>query len=100
MSSPNPIDWQSGLKNSMWAMFWMKQNIDPQDIETDKEVLKANVARLIRLATQKNAGQRGAKDSLDWKSLDTTLMMIACAATSLCLSGALGEMPETIEGDF
>ena len=81
-------------------MFWVKQNVDPGDIEADKAALKENVARLIRMTTQKNAGQRGAKDSLDWKSLDTTLMMIACAATSLCLSGALGEMPETIEGDF
>ena len=81
-------------------MFWVKQNVDPGDIEADKAALKENVARLIRMTTQKNAGQRGAKDSLDWKSLDTTLMMIACTATSLCLSGALGEMPETIEGDF
>ena len=94
------IDWQKDLKNTMWAMFWVKQNADPGDIEADKAALKENVARLIRMATQKNTGQRGAKDSLDWKSLDTTLMMIACAATSLCLSGALGEMPETIEGDF
>ena len=94
------IDWRSGLKDGMWAMFWVKQNVDPGDIEADKAALKENVARLIRMTTQKNAGQRGAKDSLDWKSLDTTLMMIACAATSLCLSGALGEMPETIEGDF
>lgn len=94
------IDWQKDLKNTMWAMFWVKQNVDPGDIEADKAALKENVARLIRMTTQKNAGQRGAKDGLDWKSLDTTLMMIACAATSLCLSGALGEMPETIEGDF
>lgn len=97
---PQQIDWRSGLKNSVWAMFWVKQNAEPADIEADKAALKANVARLIRLSTQKNAGQRGAKDCLDWNSLDTTLMNIACAATSLCLSGALGDMPETIEGDF
>ena len=70
------------------------------DTERDKSVLKENVARLIRLTTQKNAGQRSVKDCLDWNSLDTTLMMIACAATSLCLSGVLGDMPDTIEGDF
>lgn len=95
----NSIDWQSGLKDSMWSMFWLRQNMSPADVEQDKTTLKENVARLIRLATQKNAGQRGAKDCLDWNSLDTTLMMIACAATSLCLSGELGEMPDMIDGD-
>ena len=95
----NSIDWQSGLKDGMWSMFWLRQNMSPADVEQDKATLKENVARLIRLATQKNAGQRGAKDCLDWNSLDPTLMMIVCAATSLCLSGELGEMPDMIEGD-
>lgn len=83
----------------MWSMFWLQQNMSPADIERDKATLKENVARLIRLTTQKNAGQRGARDCLDWNSLDATLMMIACAATSLCLSGEQGEMPDMIEGD-
>lgn len=94
------IDWRSGLKDGMWSMFWLQHNLSPSDTESDKSVLKENVARLIRLTTQKNAGQRGVKDCLDWNSLNTTLMMIACAATSLCLSGVLGDMPDTIEGDF
>lgn len=93
------IDWQKDLKDTMWAMFWMRQENDAANTEADKAVLKENVARLIRLATQKNAGQRRAKDCLDWDSIDTTIMGIVCAATSLCLSGALGEMPETIDGD-
>lgn len=96
----NGIDWKSDLKDAMWAMFWVKQNASPADVEADKDALKDSVARLIRMTTQKNAGQRGAKNCLDWESLDTALMNIACAATSLCLSGALGDMPETIEGDF
>ena len=98
----NSIDWQSGLKDSMWSMFWLRQNMSPADVEQDKATLKENVARLIRLTTQKvgyDALKRGIKDSLDWNSLDTTLMMIVCAATSLCLSGELGEMPDMIEGD-
>ena len=94
------INWRNGLKDGMWSMFWVQQNLSPSDTERDKSVLKENVARLIRLTTQKNAGQRGVKDCLDWNSLDTTLMMIACSATSLCLSGVLGDMPDTIEGDF
>ena len=94
------IDWRSGLKDGMWAMFWVKQNVDPDDIEADKAALKENVAKLIRMTTQKNAGQRGAKECINWNNLDNVLMMIACTATSLCLSGELGEMPETIEGDI
>lgn len=94
------IDWQSGLKDAMWSMFWVKENADDRDFtESDKEAVKENVARLIRMTTQKNAGQRGVRDCLDWKSLDTTIMTIICAVTSLCLSGYFGDMPEFIEGD-
>lgn len=96
------IDWRADLKSTMWDMFWMKQNMSQTDIEADKEVLKNNVARLIRMATQKVGydGTKRTSKALDWNSLDTTLMMIACAATSICLSGALGEMPDMIEGDI
>ena len=96
----NSIDWRKDLKNSMWSMFWVIQNSSGADFEMNKAALKENVARLIRMTTQKNAGQRGVKDCLDWDSLDTTLMGITCAATALCLSGALGDMPDFIEGDI
>ena len=99
---PNKIDWQAGLKDAMWGMFWMKQNAGKDDIEADKETIKEHVARLIRLTTQKvgyDAEKRGLKDSLDWNSLDTTIMSIVCAATSLALSGEFGQMPQYIEGD-
>ena len=102
MSKGNAIDWRADLKDSMWSMFWMKQNYEKSDSKADKKVLKENVARLIRLTTQKvgtDAAKRGVKNALDWNSLDTTLMSIACAATSLCLGGEFGDMPETIEGD-
>ena len=98
----NDIDWQSGLKGAMWSMFWMRQNSGREDIEADINALKEHVARLIRLTTQKvgyDAMKRGIKDALDWNSIDTTIMTIVCAATSLCLSGLFGEMPKTIEGD-
>lgn len=99
-NTANLIDWQSGLKDAMWSMFWFKENADDRDFtESDKEAVKENVARLIRMTTQKNAGQRGVKDCLDWRSLDTTIMTIICAVTSLCLSGYFGDMPEFIEGD-
>ena len=100
---PDKIDWRAGLKDSMWGMFWMGQNAGKSaDTEADKRVLKEHVARLIRLTTQKigyDAAKRGLKNGLDWNSLDTTIMTIVCAATSLALSGEFGEMPEHIEGD-
>ena len=72
------------------------------DTESDKAALKENVARLICLTTQKagyDAAKRGLKNALDWNSLDTTIMTIVCAATSLALHGEFGEMPEVIEDD-
>jgi len=100
---PDKIDWRAGLKDSMWGMFWMGQNSGKNaDTEADKRVLKEHVARLIRLTTQKvgyDAAKRGLKNALDWNSLDTTVMTIVCAATSLCLSGEFGAMPDYIEGD-
>lgn len=103
MIKGNEIDWRADLKDSMWGMFWMGQNAGKNaDTEADKRVLKQHVARLIRLTTQKvgaDAAKRGLKNALDWNSLDTTLMSIVCAATSLCLSGEFGDMPDTIEGD-
>ena len=100
---PDKIDWRAGLKDAMWSIFWMGQNAGKKaDAETDKAALKENVTRLIRLTTQKvgyGAAKRGLKNALDWNSLDTTIMAIVCAATSLALNGEFGEMPEYIEGD-
>ena len=97
------VDWQSGLKDSMWSMFWMRiASGSDLGTEADKEALKEAVARLIRLTTQKvgaDAQKRGLKGALDWQSCDTTIMTIVCAATSLALAGEFGPMPGRIEGD-
>ena len=50
------IDWQANCKDAMWGMFWVQQNHQP-GAGADKEALKENVARLIRLTTQKTAGK-------------------------------------------
>ena len=97
------IDWQADLKDAMWSMCWIARNqdgagpavVDPDDAES----LKESVARLIRMTTQKTAGQRNVKSHLDWNQLDTVLMNIACITTRMCLDGVFGEMPEKIEGD-
>lgn len=89
------IDWQKNCKDAMWAMFWL--GADKDTYEEDKAALKENVAWLIRMTTQKNAGQRGTKDCIDWNCLEHTMMTIVCAATKLALAGEFGDMPEVID---
>ena len=91
------VDWKKDCKDAMWSMFMLKVNAGYLGTEKDKEALKESVARLIRMTTQKNAGQRRMKDCVDWNCLEHTLMNIACCATSLALAGEFGEMPEFID---
>ena len=89
------FNWQEGCKDAMWSMFWMRQESAQErheGVEADKKALKANVARLIRMTSQKTAGQRKKKNDINWDALTPTIMNIVCCATSLCLSGELGEM--------
>lgn len=99
-TTANLIDWKSGLKDAMWSMFWFKDEKGSPDNEADKEELKKQVALLIRATTQKAGcdAQRRVKNAVDWNSVDTIMMMIICLATSLCLHGEFGEMPELVEG--
>lgn len=89
------IDWQKDCADTMWAMFWMGQQ--NRKAKPNSEALKVQVARLIRMTTQKTSGQRGAKGDIDWNGLMPTLINIAAEATALCLSGELGEMPKEID---
>lgn len=87
------IDWEKDCKDATWSMFWM--GADRQKPNTDS--LKENVAKLIRMTTQKTAGQRGVKDHVNWAALTPTIMAILVEVTILCLSGAFGPMPKEIE---
>jgi hypothetical protein len=78
-------------------MFWLKVNAGDLGTERDKESLKDSVARLIRMTTQKTAGQRHISSHVDWNSWEHTMMNIVCCATSLALAGEFGPMPEFIE---
>lgn len=89
------IDWEKNCKDAMWAMFWISR--DHGDTTADEETLKENVARLIRLTTQKTAGQRKPVADIDWNAITPTLMNIAVSATAMCLNGRFGEMPKYIE---
>ena len=70
---------QNGIKDTMWAMFWRgKQKANLPELEE-------SVMRLIRMTTQKDAGQRGNATCIDWKSLDMEFMRIAIEATAFVL---------------
>ena len=88
------IEWESNCKDAMWSMFWLTQG-HPHGADT--EALKEDVARLIRLTTQKTAGQRGIKEGIPWESFTPTVMNILCTVTALCLDGVFGDMPATID---
>lgn len=85
----NPAD---QIKDTMW-MFLMthgqKANIP---------ALKEYVYDLIKMTTQKTAGQRNTiKNDINWDTLDMTLMSIVIEATALVLSGELDRL-ETEKG--
>ena len=84
----------NGIKDLMWSFLMdkgQKENI-PE--------LKAAVYRLIKMTTQKTAGQKGysAKSSISWDALDMELMRIVIEATALVLSGRLDELEEKQNG--
>ena len=91
------IDWKKDCQSAMWSMFWLKAAAGDVGTENDRAALKESVARLIRMTTQKTAGQRMASGHIDWNCLEHTIMNIVCCATSLALAGEFGPMPETID---
>jgi len=83
----------NGIKDAMWSMFWKgKQRANLPELEE-------SVKRLIRMATQKNAGQRGDSTCIDWSTLDMEFMRIAIEATALVLDDRFQELKEEWEDD-
>lgn len=71
------------LKDAMWTFLMdggQKENIP---------ALKEYVYDLIKVTTQKDAGQRGNKDNIDFNHVDMIMFSIVCEATALVLSGKL-----------
>lgn len=99
------IDWQKDAHRTMWFLSSMEREkrgcrLTDEQRENVQEALKENVARYVRMATQKNAGQRGNPGDLDTlNTLGITGMSIIIAAADLCLDGVFGPMPDKIEGD-
>lgn len=85
----NPAD---QIKDTMWTFlmtYGQKANIP---------ALKEHVYDLIKMTTQKTAGQRNTiKNDINWDALDMTLMSIVIEATALVLSGELDRL-ETEKG--
>lgn len=83
----------NGIKDTMWSMFWRgKQRANLPELEE-------SVKRLIRMTTQKNAGQRGDLTCIDWNTLDMEFMRIAIEATALVLDDRFQELKEEWEDD-
>lgn len=61
--------------------------------KSDIPTLKEYVYDLIKMTTQKTAGQRKTvKNDISWDDLEMTLMCIVIEATCLVLSGDLDEL--------
>ena len=79
----------NAIKTTMWKFLMdkgQKENIP---------ALKEYVYGLIKMTTQKTAGQRKeVKDNISWDELDMTLMSIVIEATALVLSGRLDELKD------
>lgn len=79
----------NAIKTTMWKFLMdkgQKENIP---------ALKEYVYDLIKMTTQKTAGQRReAKNDISWDELDMTLMSIVIEVTALVLSGRLDELKD------
>lgn len=83
----------NGIKDTMLAMFWKGNQV------ADLDALDDSVKRLIRMATQKNAGQRGDATCIDWKSLDMEFMRIAMEDTAFVLDKRFDKLKEEWRAD-
>ena len=79
----NPADM---LKDTMWTFLMthgQKENIP---------ALKEYVYDLIKVTTQKDAGQRGKAGNIPFDHVGMIMFSIICEATALVLSGKLDEL--------
>lgn len=81
----NPAD---ALKDTMW--YFLQTGSQKANVPA----LKEYVYDLIKATTQKDAGQRGHADRIDWNHLDMIMMNIVCEATALVLSGKLDDLED------
>ena len=80
-----------GVKDTMWHFLMQGTHTFTNE---DIEELTEAVNRLIKMTTQKTAGQRRNTTHINWETLDMEFMRIVCYATALVLSGRLEELRE------
>lgn len=82
----NPAD---AIKDTMWTFLMSKGQ------RANIPALKEYVYDLIKMTTQKTAGQRAeARRDISWDELEMTLFSVVIEATALVLSGDLDKLEE------
>lgn len=81
----------NGIKDTMWSMFWKGKQ------KANLPELKDAVKRLIRMTTQKNAGQRKDATCIDWSALDMEFMRIVIEAAAFVLDDRFQGLKEKWE---
>lgn len=76
------------LKDTMWKFL-----MDGGQ-EANIPALKEYVYDLIKVTTQKDAGQRGKAGNIPFAHVDMIMFSIVCEATALVLSGKLDEIED------
>lgn len=72
----------------------MRYNREPK-LRANIPALKEYVYELIKMTTQKTAGQRAeARHDISWDELEMTLFSVVIEATALVLSGDLDKLEE------
>lgn len=82
------------IKDTMW--YFLMDGAQKGNVQS----LKEYVYDLIKITTQKDAGQRKLKENIPWDELDMTLMSIAIEATALVLSGRLDGLEKGDESEW
>lgn len=84
---------ENGVKDTMWMCFWKGKQ------KANLPALEESVMRLVRMATQKNVGQRGDATCISWETLDMEFMRIAVEATAFVLDARFEDLKKQWENE-
>lgn len=100
----HPYSWQKGVKSSTFSAFALHPDASPEDIEYDRETLRENVLRYIKLTKEPyvesigllGPDRRPVGIECEPDEVRHVQTYILIAATRLALAGQLGEMPDYV----
>ena len=75
----------------MWSMFWKGQQ------RANLPQLEESCQKLIKLTAQKNAGQRGDPNCMNWDNIDMVYQEIAIEAVALVLDSRFDALKDAWE---